>query len=381
MDLDITFGDKIMCTPVYIKMDAHDPLLLSEGVCSQLGIVSYHPDVEAQPTPTIVSEEAVVPTVWVCLLQSVSVPAGQCALVPVRVDRACPLKGPLLLDSDSSVEQMTGLQIEDALLQPDEDGFATLCVSNSRGFVRSIEKDTIIGRAAEVVLVEPAVGDTPAPTRPADISVKIVSILKDQQRRKELLNLIGEPDLPKPDKEELLAFLANHHEAFSLEEGERGETGLVQLEINTGDSPPKRQPFWRMPFAARQEVAKQLDRMQKDDVIQPSQSPWASPVVLVQKKDGSHRFCVDYRGLNSVNKQETFPLLRIDDLLDQLGGSKYFSTLDLASGFWQIRVHPNSQEKTAFVTPQGLFEFRVMPYGLCNAPSVFETHAAGIDGS
>ena len=86
MNLDITFGDKTMCTPVYIKMDAHNPLLLSKGVCSQLGIVSYHPDVEAQPTSTIVSEEAVVPTVRVCLLQSVSVPAGQCALVPVRVD-------------------------------------------------------------------------------------------------------------------------------------------------------------------------------------------------------------------------------------------------------------------------------------------------------
>ena len=100
------------------------------------------------------------------------------------------------------------------------------------------------------------------------------------------MNLIG--DL-KP--EELLAFLANHHEAFSLE-GQHGETGLVQLEINTGESPPKRQPFWRMLFAARQEVAKQLDRMQRDGVIQPSQSPWASPVVLVQK-DGSHRFCVD----------------------------------------------------------------------------------------
>ena len=101
-----------------------------KGVCSQFGIVSYHPDVEAQPTPTIVSEEAVVPTVRVCLLQSVSVPAGQWALVPVRIDGACPSEGPLLLDSDSSVEQITGLQmIEDALLQPDEDGFARLSLT------------------------------------------------------------------------------------------------------------------------------------------------------------------------------------------------------------------------------------------------------------
>ena len=371
MDLDITFGDKTMCTPIYIKMDAHDPLLLSEGVCSQLGIVSYHPDVESKE-PSAVPEEAAVPIIRVCLLQSVSIPAGQSALIPVRVEGACPPKGPLLLDYDSSVEQTTGLQFEDALLQPDQDGVATLCVSNSRGFLGLVEEGTVLGTAVKAVVVEPTVSDTPAPMDPPDTLVKKVSTLSDQQRRKELLKLIGEPDLPKAEREELLAFLADNHEAFNLEDGERGETDLVQLEIDTGDSPSKRQPLRRMPFAARQEVAKQLHKMQRDGVIQPSQSPWASPVVLVQKKDGSQRFCVDYRGLNSVTKLDTFPLPRIDDLLDQLGESKYFSTLDLASGFWQIRVHPNSQEKTAFVTPQGLFEFRVMPFGLCNAPSVFQ---------
>ena len=87
--------------------------------------------------------------------------------------------------------------------------------------------------------------------------------------------------------------------------------------------------------------------MSETSVIQPSKSPWSSPVVLVRKKDGSHRFCVDYRKLNSVTKADTFPLPRIDDLLDLLGKSEYFSTLDLAAGFWQIKMHSASQEKTA----------------------------------
>ena len=90
------------------------------------------------------------------------------------------------------------------------------------------------------------------------------------------------------------------------------------------------------------------------------------------KRDGSHRFCIDYRGLNAVTKGDSFPLPRIDDLLDDLGSARYFSTHDLASGFWQIPVHKNSQEKTAFSTTFGLFEFRMMPFELKNAPSVFQ---------
>ena len=119
-------------------------------------------------------------------------------------------------------------------------------------------------------------------------------------------------------------------------------------------------------------MAQQLKQMQDSGVVQPANSPWASPVVMVHKRDGTHRFCVDYRDLNAVTKADTYPLPRIDDLLDQLGKSHYFSTLDLASGYWQIKVHPDSQEKTAFVTPQGLYKFRVMPFGLTNAPAVLQ---------
>lgn len=194
----------------------------------------------------------------------------------------------------------------------------------------------------------------------------------DQWRRRKFRELLAPPDLPAQEKERLLDFLATFHHVFCLEEGERGETSMVRMDIDMGDSHPKRQAPRRMPFAVREEIAKQLGDMQENGVIIPSKSPWASPVVLVRKQDGTHRFCVDYRALNSVTKPDSFPLPRIDELLDQLGKSKYFSTIDLASGFWQIRMEPAAQEKTAFITHQGLYEFRVMPFGLTNAPAVFQ---------
>ena len=112
--------------------------------------------------------------------------------------------------------------------------------------------------------------------------------------------------------------------------------------------------------------------MLQNDIIHPTNSPWASPVVLVRKKDGSLRFCVDYRKVNSLTRKDAYPLPRIDDALDTLSGSKLFSTLDMLSGYWQVEMSPADREKTAFCTPDGLFEFKVMPFGLCNAPATFQ---------
>lgn len=107
-------------------------------------------------------------------------------------------------------------------------------------------------------------------------------------------------------------------------------------------------------------------------IIEPSSSAWSSAIVLVQKKDGSKRFCLDYRRLNSVTMKDAYPLPRIDESLNQLNGAKWFSTLVLNAGYWQVELDPNDKPKTAFVTRQGLFEFNVMPFGLCNAPATFE---------
>ncbi|KAL5509722.1 hypothetical protein EMCRGX_G005140 [Ephydatia muelleri] len=112
--------------------------------------------------------------------------------------------------------------------------------------------------------------------------------------------------------------------------------------------------------------------MLSQDIIEPSCGPWALPIVLAKKKDGTTRFCVDFRRLNDCTRKDAQPFPRIDDTLDALGGAQYFSTLDLASGYWQVEVDSRDREKTAFVTPFGLFQFRVMPFGLCNAPATFQ---------
>ena len=105
--------------------------------------------------------------------------------------------------------------------------------------------------------------------------------------------------------------------------------------------------------------------------IEPSDSPWSSPVVLVTKKDGGTQFCVDYRRLNEVTVKDAYPLAKIDDTLDMLTGKQWFSTLDMASGYWQVSLSQEARVKTAFATHSGLFQFRVMPFGLSNALATF----------
>ena len=108
------------------------------------------------------------------------------------------------------------------------------------------------------------------------------------------------------------------------------------------------------------------------DVIQPSSSSWASPIVLVKKWDGTHRFCVDYQKMNAVTRKDAYPIPRIDDTLDTFSGAAWFSTLDMVSGYWQVEVGQEDREKTAFCTPCRLYEFNVMPFGLCNGPATFQ---------
>ena len=192
-----------------------------------------------------------------------------------------------------------------------------------------------------------------------------------------MLPKVGLTDEQRKKAEDLIR---EYVDIFVGESGQVGFTDKVRHIIDVeGQKPIKSAPY-RRSFAERDELDRHIDQLLSDKKIVPSDSPWASPVVMVQKKDGSMRFCIDYRRVNKVTRKDAYPLPRIDDSLDSLAGSTKFSTLDLTSGYWQVAMEKKSEEVTAFCTHRGLFQWLVMPFGLSNAPATFERLMEGVLG-
>ena len=166
--------------------------------------------------------------------------------------------------------------------------------------------------------------------------------------------------IAQSDLHKLEGLLREFGDVIAVDDTDLGQVTQFYHTIDTGDARPIRQPPRRLPFHQRHEVRKLVDDMLKMDVIEPGQR--ASPVVLVRKRDGTTRFCVEFRKLNEVTHKDAQPLSCIDDTLDSLGGARYFSTLDLATGYWQVTVDPklNSLCDTYWVIPISLYAVRPM---------------------
>ncbi|KAG6458358.1 hypothetical protein O3G_MSEX010822 [Manduca sexta] len=181
-----------------------------------------------------------------------------------------------------------------------------------------------------------------------------------------------DPNLSFAELNQLKELLIRYKECFSTNLKDLGFTNIVKMEIELTDNKPVVYRPYRLSYSERQLVRSMVEDMIEADIVCESNSQYASPILLVKKKTGEKRLCVDYRALNAKTRKEHYPLPLIDDQLDMLAGNSLFISLDCASGYYQIPIADSSQEKTAFVMPDGQYQFKRMPFGLANVPSIFQ---------
>ena len=174
----------------------------------------------------------------------------------------------------------------------------------------------------------------------------------------------------------MLDLIVEHQNTFQWNDSSYGRTDAVEHKIDTGDTKPIRQRQYRLSPLASAEIEKQVTNMQANGLIEESQSPWCNPTIIVMKKSSEpdkpqYRFCIDFRVVNQNTVKDSFPLPRIDETIEALAGAIFFTTFDLYCGYWQVPVAMEDRPKTAFRANNKLYQYKVMPFGLCNAPSTF----------
>jgi hypothetical protein len=195
-------------------------------------------------------------------------------------------------------------------------------------------------------------------------------LVNDKEKEKKVKYKIGK--LTMEQQEKFNRLIERNQDIFVKGKYEVGRTNVTKHGIDVGETKPIKQRARKLSQKEREIEREHIEDMLKKGIIRKSKSPWSSPVVFVPKKGGEIRFCVDYRKLNDVTKKDNHPLPKIDEMLDKFEGSKWFTSIDLASAYWQVEMEEKDIEKTAFITSEGLYENLVMPFGLCNAPATFQ---------
>ncbi|CAG2248426.1 unnamed protein product [Mytilus edulis] len=205
---------------------------------------------------------------------------------------------------------------------------------------------------------------------------KTQKVLEGVDQLPELLkNLYDESskELSNEQQVKLRDLLIKHNNVFSKTSQDIGNTSIVEHTIDTGDAKPIKLRPYRIPLSKKLDAEEEIRKMAEIGIIEPSSSAWCAPIVMVTKKDGSIRFCCDFRKINHVTIKDCQPLPRIDDSLAALSGCRWLSTCDLKSGYWQVSVAKEDKHKTAFaIEGGGFWQFKVMPFGLCNSGATFE---------
>ena len=202
-----------------------------------------------------------------------------------------------------------------------------------------------------------------------------VRLENDQQpiklQNSQILNDLGTKlsHLPSVQRKELAEVITQYREVFP---DVPSKTNLIEHDVDVGDSAPIKQHPYRVSPMKKELLDKEVQYMLKNDIIEESQSNWSSPCILVPKHDGGFRFCTDFRKVNDKTKSDSFPIPRIADCIDQIGNAKFVSTFDMLKGYWQVPLTQRAREISAFVTPSGLYQYKVMPFGMKNAPATFQ---------
>ena len=372
LELAISRGQKHVKAWVQVQQDAPVDFLLGTDLQPLLGFqLKEDSSIDESDgcgctTPGLKGSTSTVGHVY--LLEAVRVPVNFQRLVPVE-KVGFGVEDTVLFTPKVELPSAEKIQMEDSLMGAGSCGM--LAIRNPGPRPVFLDKGEVLGSIEKVKVVSEAPFGS-------DVDGCCCSIvrgeLQDVSRENKLLDSLPTDnwDLDVKKQERLIKLIMSYHDIFALDESELGCANDVTHSIDTGTAKPIKQYPRRVPFALKEKVAEMVAKMVARGVVEPSKSPWASPIVLVAKKDGSTRFCVDYRKLNAITKMDVYPLPRVDDLLDLLSNNDYFSTLDLASGYWQVKMEESSKEKTAFTTEVGLYEFCVMPFGLCNAPVTFQ---------
>ena len=202
-----------------------------------------------------------------------------------------------------------------------------------------------------------------------------VRLGNDQQpiklQNSQILNDLGTKlsHLPLVQRKELAEVITQYREVFP---DVPSKTNLIEHDVDVGDSAPIKQHPYRVSPMKKELLDKEVQYMLKNDIIEESPSNWSSPCILVPKHDGGFRFCTDFRKVNDKTKSDSFPIPRIADCIDQIGNAKFVSTFDMLKGYWQVPLTQRAREVSAFVTPSGLYQYKVMLFGMKNAPATFQ---------
>ena len=259
--------------------------------------------------------------------------------------------------------QQTGLMMAYGLVRP-EKGVIPFRLLNVSTKECKVYKNTVTAKLHSVEFTD----ETPSNSETE--CIQSVSVSNEVPEHSLELFENSSKNLNDEEKSQFKTVLMKYQNAFSKDPKDLGSTSLIEHTINTGNANPIRQHPRRIPLAKLKEAEEEIKEMASRNIIEPSYGPWSSPVVLVKKKNGSTRFCVDYRKLNDVTIKDSHPLPRIDDTLDALSGANTFSVLDLRSGYWNVTISDKDKEKTAFSIPgSGLWQFNKMSFGLCNVPA------------